>query len=204
MKLGCNHDPIGRRSRGERGTSIVEILFASSIGILVLSALMVLFLEAAQEQSRGMVEAQLHNEIGLLQDRITRFLHQMSATESTIFSNPVESGSPFYQRIIVAQGKAPGAPREELIYDPQTMTLVHDPNRSADGDEVVFHEASSTTKLRRACFYPSMKPGGMPDSSSINVWLELDDDGASRRHNADGTVRRTSVVRTFVVTMRNQ
>jgi len=176
---------------------------SSAIAVMALAALMILILESAKEQQLGLVEAQLHQEAGLLEDRLTRIIRSMSASESTIFGDPVGPGGPFYRQVIMARGKPPTLPREELRYDPVTMTLIHDPDRSQDGDEIVLHPSSHPMKLRNLFFFPLMKPGGIPDTAAVNVWFELDDDGAGGRKQPDGTPERIKVVRSFVVTMRN-
>ena len=193
---------IGTRP-GRRGSSLVEILIASSIALLVVGAFMLLILETSTEQRWGIVETQLHSQAGLLQDRLTRLLRQMSATESSIYGDPVQNGAPIYRRLIVAEGEAPATPRQELVYVPNSMTLIHDPDRNVGGNEVVLMQSASPVKLRTLYFFPSMKPDGTPDSASINIHFELDDDGASGRFNPDGSSRPVSVVRTFTVAMRN-
>jgi len=185
------------------GATLVEILIAASIAVMVLTAFMLLVVETAKEQRWGLVETQLHAQSGLLQDKVTRWLREMSATESAIFGDPLATGSPFYRRLIVAQGQAPAFPRQELVYNVGSKSLTLDPNRSLTGDETALYSGAASIKLRNMYFYPSMKQGGLPDSSSINVWFELDDDGTSGRIKPDGTPRMVSVVRSFTVTMRN-
>jgi hypothetical protein len=185
------------------GATLVEVLIAASIAVMVLTAFMVLVVETSKEQRWGIVETQLHAQSGLLQDKLTRLLREMSASESAIFGDPIAAGSPFFRRVIVAQGQASAAPRQELIYNATAKSLTLDPNRAVSGDESALFSGNSAIKLRNMYFYPSMKPGGVPDSSSINVWFELDDDGTSGRVKADGTPRMVSVVRSFTVTMRN-
>lgn len=197
------HDRGAAPRRHSGAWTLPEVLVASMTALLALGVVMLLVFEGAKEQRSSLAESQLHEAAGLLQDRLTQLLREMSASQSSLLGDPIATGSPLCRRLIVARGEPPTYPRQELRYHPDRLLLLHDPNRSVTGDERPLHPTNSLVKLRNALFYHSLKPGGAPDAASLNVWLELDDDGATGRTGTNGTPLRVAVSRSFTVTMRN-
>lgn len=183
--------------------TLVEVMFAAVIGVSVISGLMMLMLQVVKEQRKTLANAALEQSAGKLQDQLSRTIRSMSETESVIFGDmTVENGANVYRKIIVAKGLSPDYPREEIAFNTSYNTVVYDPNRAVSGDETYFFKTNSAVALRKLFFYPSMKPGGVPDSSTMNIWLELDDRGSSGRRM--GNIFKTNtIVRTFTVKMRN-
>jgi len=183
--------------------TLVEVLFAAAIGVGVLSSLMMLILEVVKEQRKTLADATLQQAAGNLQDQLTRAIRDMSENESVIFGDKtVENGADVYRKIIVAKGQTPDYPREEIAFKTPDNTVVYDPNRAVPGDETYFFKTNAVVAVRKLFFYPSMKPGGVPDSSTLNIWLEMDDCGASGRRLGDG-FKTNTILRTFTVKMRN-
>lgn len=197
---------VSKRRRGGRaaaGYTVMEVMMAGSITVLVLGALLTLVLQLAKEQKFGLADGSVQQQAGLVEDQITQLLRSMNVTESTVFADPV-SGSPgCFRRIIVAEGQAPVFPREELYFNPEKLVLVHDPNRSVGGDDVVLCKASAFATLRDLYFYPSLKTGNLTDSTAVNVVMKLDDDGYSMRKDSSGSIKKMSVNRYFTVKFRN-
>lgn len=196
---------ISNRARtAVRGFTIPEIMISSVIGLAVAGAIVVLTMETVWEQRRGMVDAALMRDAGVIQDQVTRWLRTMSRTDGVTFGDPDNEAPELFRRIVAAKGGFPDWPREELIFQSDAMTLIRDPDRARNGDEQVVFESSPVVKLRQIFFFPSMKEGGVPDASTVNVLLELDDDGLAGRRHPDGSPRRTEVIRTFSVSLRNK
>lgn len=191
------------RRCSERAFTLVEMVFAASLGTLVMGGLLVLIVEVNKEQRRGMTDCTLEIQAGLAQDKLTRIIHSMSAGESVILSDPIATGSTFFRRVILAEGQAPTYPREELIYSTNAFTLTHDQNRSTTGDEVTLVRSNAMYLLRNCYFYISMKVDGSPDNSAVNVYLEFDDNYFAGRKNTSRQPIKTKVTRTFTVKMRN-
>ncbi len=184
--------------------TLVEVLFAGTIATGVIGGILVLMLEVAREQQHGLVDATLQQQINRVQDELKGKLQIMSSSESVIFGDGViESGFQVYRKVIVARGPAPDYPREEIRFQSDNHCIIYDPNRSQTGNEEVLYNSKPASVLRKVWFYPSMKSGGVPDSSILNVWLEMDDNGQSGRTNPDGSRRTNTVVRTYSVKMRN-
>jgi type II secretory pathway pseudopilin PulG len=197
------HPHFNRRNRRRAGMTLVEVLFASAIGVTIIAGLMVLMLDVVREQRKTLADASLEQAAGNLQDQLSRAVRGMSATESVIFGDrAVENGAGVYRKIIVAKGQAPDYPREEIAFRTTDNSVVYDPNRAVVGDEICFFKTNAVVAIRKLFFYPSLKSGGVPDSSTLNIWLEMDDCGASGRRMGDA-FKTNTIVRTFTVKMRN-
>ncbi|MCB2154496.1 hypothetical protein KQI84_06390 [bacterium] len=196
------------KKRNRLAMTLVEVVIASTIGAVVSFATAYLVLEVAREQKRGLVDAQANSIAVKVQDRIERTMRSMSRSDSIAYGQPVtlDDGSKVYRTVVMSSGI--GNPLESLTFDPDAQTLTHDPNRAVANDEIVLAKSGRLTKLRDVHFAPSMKAGGVPDNSTVNVWVEFDDNGASGRKSFDETedryvVKPTRVVRSFTVTFRN-
>jgi hypothetical protein len=185
-----------------RGMTIVEVLLASSITAVMMGGILVIITEAVREQSLSMAQAALEQSASLVQDRVIGLLRDMSENESVVFADPV-SGTAGFGRVIVARGRTPDYPREEIRFDPSGHALIYDPNRNRTGDDVRLFSSTAECTLRQFFFYPALKLGGVPDNACLNVWVEMDDNGWSSRLRPHGTTKTNRAVRTFAVRMRN-
>jgi len=195
-----------RRWRFAGGMTLIEMIVSSAVGVLVIGTLLTLVVQVAKEQRRGLVDVTLQQQAGILEDKITRLVRSMSASETILLADPIAAGSPFYRRVVMARGQTPTYPREEIIYDAATGKVTHDPDRSVSGNELVLFAPSgkaSMMVLRNMYFYSSFKLDGSPDSSVLNVFVEFDDNTFAGRKDASGSLKKTRILRTFSVKMRN-
>lgn len=185
--------------------TLVEIMMGTGLSTLVIGAVLTLVLIVGSEQRRALADATLYQKMATTQDRILGVLRSMSATESVIFGDAATGpgGGTVYRRVIFAKGPAPDYPREELTYSPAQKRLVHDPNTSVSGDETMIVDGQGEIQLTDVYFYPSLKVGSVPDASILNVWMEFDDGGSAGRRNPDGSVKHTTLVRSFSAKFRN-
>lgn len=193
-------------TRPRAGFTLTEAVVAFGIGFVVLAGLFPLVLVVATEQRRSYADMSVEDAVGRLQDRISVVLRSMSASESVILSDPVndEQGHAVgFARAIVARGKTPDYPREELILSVAQGTVTHDPNRNQSNDEIQLFHNTSESVLRQAWLAPTVKTDGSPDWSLIRVWLLVDDNRTSGRRSAAGNLVTTAATRSFAVKMRN-
>ncbi len=196
--------PQRRRNQRTSATTLIELLVSSSVAVLVVGTLMMLVLEVAKEQRRGLVDATLQIQANLVEDKVTRLLRFMSAQEGVQTNNLVSAGSPFARTIVVAGGPSgSGYKRQQISYDPAAMILTHWPDRTATGNQVQIFKATNAAVLRNFYFFLSSKLDGSLDSATINVFMQMDDNYAAGRRNRDGTRRLTQVTRAFAVRIRN-
>lgn len=192
--------------RNQSGMTLVETLISSSLMVFVSAGLLVLTMEAAKTQSRALVEATMNQEADLLQDRLLAYFRDMSSAESVIFSQPVVSGGRLYRSVISAKGEAPTFNRDELYFDQASGKIFHDPDRTDSQPPVVFFQPevnSDYPKLTELYFFASMKVGGIPDGSKLNIYFEMMDDGHAGFKNETGQNDQFVVARSFTVKMRN-
>ncbi len=192
--------------QGLAGFTLMELLIASSLALFVVAGIFGVFLGMGREQRLGFADATLEQRIGNLQDQLTVNLRSMSASEGAIFTDAV-TGSDHqvvgFRQLVVARGKVPDFPREEIRFNPQAGTVIHDPDRSVSGNEVTLFHPAPGTVLRNLLFTPSIDSDGSPDHSLINIWMELDDDSWAGRRAASGATTNTVIQRFFTVKMRN-
>jgi Tfp pilus assembly protein PilV len=193
-------------SRARSGMSLVETLVSSSLLVIISAGLLTMTLEAAKSQSRALVEATMNQEADLLQDRLLDFFRNMSASESVIFSSPVSSNSRIYHNVICAKGEAPTFNREQLTYNISNGTILHDPDRTSQSEPVIYYRPeinSDYPKLQELYFFASLKVGGIPDGSKLNIYFELSDEGYAGLKNSSGNSEKMIIARSFTVKMRN-
>lgn len=196
----------GLLNRSKSGMSLVETLVSSSLLVIVSAGLLTMTIEAAKSQSRALVEATINQEADLLQDRLLDFFRNMSASESVIFSDPVTSNGRMYHNVICAKGEAPTFNREQLTYDSNDGVILHDPDRTSNSEPVIYFEPkinSDYPRLQELYFFASLKVGGIPDGSKLNVYFELSDEGFAGLKNANGEAEKMIIARSFTVKMRN-
>lgn len=188
------------------GMTLVETLISASLMVFVSAGLLVLTLEAAKTQSRALVEATMNQEADLLQDRLLAYFRDMSSSESVIFSKPLVTGGRLYRNVISAKGEAPTFNREELNFDQRVGKIFHDSDRTDSEPPIVFFQPevnSDYPKLTELYFFASLKVGGIPDGSKLNIYFEMTDDGHAGSRNEDGKKDEFIIARSFTVKMRN-
>ncbi|GAB4323712.1 MAG: hypothetical protein Kow0059_19080 [Candidatus Sumerlaeia bacterium] len=189
--------------RRRRGFTLLELTIGGSLTLLISASVMFLFLHVAREQRRGLIHARLATRANALQENLLRLVRSMSVNESVLFTDAttLSNGAIVYRRVLMSRGESD--PTEELIYNPATHTLTHDLNRAVSGDERPLFTSSEQIVLRDCYFYPSMKTGGAPDNTTVNITLILDDNGSAGERNPDGSPKLMSIARRFSVKMRN-
>jgi len=202
MRLRYHPSPSSKRVRCFAYT-VIEVIFAGSITTLALGSLSLIMVQTAVEHRTGLAQSSLEQEANQVADRLTILLRNMSASESTLFGNPVPSNTNCYRRLIVAQGESASHPREELLFLPDRYLLLHRADITRTNFSVLT-QPSATCILRDLQFYPSFKNDGSLDSTTLNVELRVDDDGYGGRRGPSGTRRPYTVSRFFAVKMRNR
>lgn len=192
-----------RDRRHLRASSIVEIMIASTIAIMATGSLLMLVVQVGKEQRQTLAEASLQQDAGIVQDKLSILLRQMSVTESVIYTDAVTGQPGLYRKIIMAKGEAPDFPREEVWFDPNALTLYHDPDRNTSGNTLTMFGTNNLAVIRNLYFYPSMKASANPDSTTVNMILEVDDNGNAGELDEAGNPSRVSIFRYFTIKLRN-
>ncbi len=196
--------PVRRRCSA---FTLVEVLVASSIGVMVAGTTMVLLLASAQEEYRGLADTTVEQEASNLSSRITQCLRMMSASQGVVFdtTQPETEGGAIvgWRRIVVAAGPAPDYPRVELKFNPTTGKVTYNPDCSNAGNAQILFQNNSEAVVRRLYFWPSFRADGRQDNTLVNVLIDIDDNNSSRRNLASSDQNPSSIERSFSVKMRN-
>jgi prepilin-type N-terminal cleavage/methylation domain-containing protein len=199
-KLGISQR---RSSALRRGFTLIELLVAASVGIMVIGTPIMLLIESAREERRGLADATAEQAAAKLQNQILGYVRAMSAQEGVVFSVPAtDSGGETngFRSIILARGPAPDYPREQISFDAGAGRVLYYPNRLLPDTAIVMMQNQSNVVVRQVNFSPSLKMDGTVDNALINVLIQLDDNGCSGRSVMPNPA---SIWRTFSVRMRN-
>ena len=178
-------------------------MVASSLSLIVVAAPLMLLLEAAKEERRGLADATVEQAAAKLQTQLMDYLRAMSASEGVIFTSPAtdQTGTTNgFGSIILARGPAPDYPREQITFDPAAGKVRYYPNRSTTNIFKTLIDSQPGVAVREVCFSPALKMDGTIDNALINVLIKLDDNGSSGR---PASPNASSIWRTFAVQMRN-
>jgi prepilin-type N-terminal cleavage/methylation domain-containing protein len=200
-----SENPLSR-DRSSRGFTMVELLVASSLAALVAGTAMLLLIQSAKENKRGVADATVEQMSSDLQNKIIQDLRVMSAGEGVIFSSPATNPSGTilgYQNIIVARGPAPDYPRQQISFDPGTGRVLYNSNLSSTNAPAILVQTNSRAVVRVLSFSPSLKTDGTADNALVNVLIEMDDNGSSGRFGTSHSNNPANVWRSFAVKMRN-
>lgn len=200
-----NRDPLSK-DRCCRGFTMVELLVASSVAALVAGTAMLLLIQSAKENRRGVADATVEQVSSDLQNKIIQYLRVMSASEGVVFSSPATNPSGTllgYQSIIVARGPAPDYPRQQISFNPGTGRVLYKSNLSSTNAAAILVQTNSRAVVRVLSFTPSLKTDGTPDNALVNVLIKMDDNGSSGRFGSSRSNNPANVWRSFAVKMRN-
>jgi hypothetical protein len=189
--------------RQMKGMTLVETLIASSIMFYVLATLLIIGLMVSREQKLQSASELVTQKTNLLQDRLVKLLREMSQAEGVIFGNQV-SGQNRYRMIYLGRGPAPVFAREQFLYEPASYKLTYDPNTSVANDQQVLFQSQKGARLLELAFYPSLNVGRIPDNATLNVMMQVGDDGMTGRRAANGSLFTNVFTRYFTVRMRNR
>lgn len=178
------------------GGILIEILIATTIGITVLGSIFALIAAVAREQRSQLACAYVEQEANLLEDKITRLIRSMSATETVALSDLVSGSSTFYRQVTMARAATP-APRERLAYTANNTTCTYIPNIASGSGYATLNAPTASAVLRNMYFYISEKMDGTPDGSAVTVFFQMDDNGMGQRGKTN------KITRCFTATMRN-
>jgi hypothetical protein len=168
-----------------------------------MGAVLMLTLQMGKEQRLGLADGAVQSQAGIVQDQLALRLRSMSVNESALFVDPVPGKAGCYRRIIVARGPSSTHPREELYFNATNRCLIYDPNRNVANNETVLYRPDTFVTLRDLYFYPSLKTGNLPDSSTLNVVMQFDDNGFATRKGTNNVSKPTTINRYFTVKFRN-
>lgn len=192
------------KRNNKKAFTFVEVIVASSLFLMISAALMSIFYMVSREQYIGMIQQRLTEHADRVQDFIEVTLMAQSRDAGVSYPN-LTSG--YATKIAFREGI--GMKNKELSYDSVAKALYYDPDMSKTGDTQVIgfpEKTKGLTHLTGVKFWPGMQTGGIPDSSFVNVWVEVSDAGliAKAKHKKLPQNYPVKVVRNFTVGLRKE
>jgi hypothetical protein len=190
-----------------RGFTLTELMIAFGVGLPVAGAVVLLFVQAAFEQRRGLADTTVEENAYVLQARITSCLRSMSSSGGLTTSNAVQDYPLFYQTINGFHANPTNGflTREQISFDPSSGQVTYTPDMSASANQIVWMKTNSpTVALRQLYFYTSGSDpnttNSAPNNTLVHVCFQMDDNGYSRQ----GTINNlANIERKFSVQMRS-
>jgi prepilin-type N-terminal cleavage/methylation domain-containing protein len=193
----------GRASR--RAFTLPELMVASSVGLLITSAVISLLMLSALEDRLGLGCATVEEKAYVLQTTIAKNLRPMSANQgmSPDYSLPytAPNGSVLgYNGIYVFVAMTNGTYANEHIFFNSTngaVTCVN--NSTSPATQSLWMSNSPTCNLTNLWFSTSLNPDGSVNGSLVNVAIEMNDNGFAHQNPTNNCA---SVYRSFSVQLR--
>lgn len=207
MKSRTYGGSVSRR----RAMSLVEVMIGATILGAIGASIMFLMVSTARRSYVSTVEYQVNQYANLLQDRISVTLRSSSRRHGVLAYSPTDDSKIFFRSIRFKKTELsnPPDPVRELTYDLDNKTLNYDPDITENGDEEVWglgKQGGDRITLDECMFRRGMKPGGIPDSSTILVYLEVSDHGKARQsfRDPDDEFNWITATRAFAVNLRRE
>ncbi len=190
---------------GQRAFSLIELMMALGIGLVLGGTVILLLLQAAKEQRKGMVNATVEQKAYGLQANITACLRSASANQGITpdYSSGLldASGNLLgYGTIFVFCPTNGGYLTGLIQYTRASGRVLYTPNVLTPSTQQLWMTNSQTAALTNLCFSTSFNPDGSKNSSLVNVRFQMDDRGYSQ---SNPTNNPASIYRSFSVQMRN-
>lgn len=195
MKLAIRAKGFGNRL----GMTLAEVVVASAIGMMIAGSMGAVMMQVAREHRRGLIEYGVLKEADRLQDQLTQILRGMSVNQGVIYAGEIAEGVPLYHRVLVSTDSGV---RQELTFDADLREIVHDSDVNQGEGLLTLIESSEMIQVEECYFYSPCYPGGIPDSSAINVYFEISDN-YSAGYRQEGQPAKVRFVRTFTVKLKN-
>jgi hypothetical protein len=190
----------------QRAFTLVELLVATSVGMVLAGTVLLLLCQTATEQRYGFADMTVEEQAYKLEANLTSCLRGMSANQGMTInnssglynSNGVLLG---YQSIFVFNPITNGAYiTGNINYNSATGEVTYTSNISVPATQTIWMSNSSTAALTEFCFTSSYNPDGSQNNSLVNVIFQMSDNGFSQQNPVNNPA---SLYRNFSVQMRN-
>ena len=196
MKTAIQSQRIFRRA-----FTLIELLFAISIGLVVAGSVVYLLFQVGREQRRALVNATVEQKAYTLEANITATLRTMSGNQGVRPDYPAGVYTGPSQSIVVFNASTNGSYTAARIqFNPTNGQVIYYPNIATPSVNFLWMTNSATCVLTNLQFSTSLNLDGSIDGSLVNVSLYMNDNGYSQQNPTNNPA---SVYRFFSVQMRN-
>ena len=192
-------NPVRRRA-----FTLIELMFALTIGLVVAGSAVLLMFQSAQEQRRGLAAASVEENAYLLQSRISGVLRTSSSSlglqpdYGTTVYDSTGTNVLGYGSVLVFTPTNGTYVTGRINYTPASGTVIYIPNVTGTA-QTLWMTNSQTCRLTNLLFSLSANLDGSPNSSLVNVNFLMDDNGFNRF----STNNPANIFRSFSIQMRN-
>ena len=188
-----------------RAFTLVEIMFATAVGMGLAGTVLLLLVQSAAEQRNGFSDTTVEEKDYILQANMTTCLRSMSASYGFNPNYPSElysNGNPLYeyQSIFVFYPTNGGYNTASISYNSASGTVIYTPNVSIPSTQIVWMTNSASAVLTEFYFTASANLDGSQNNSLVNVLFQMNDNGFSQQPTNNNPA---SILRNFSVQMRN-
>jgi type II secretory pathway pseudopilin PulG len=186
-----------------RAFTLIELLFATSVGLVVAGSVVLLLFQSAREQKRGLVNATVEENAYILQSKITAALRSASADrglDPDYTSSVVDAGGTTLGYQSVKLTNPTNGATARISYTPATGRVIYTPNVAAPTTQELWMTNGASCRLTNLLFNTTFKLDGTVNSSLVGVSFLMDDNGYSQQNRTNNPA---SVLRNFCIQMRN-
>lgn len=200
--------PVSLKSRRKQSTSgftLVELMVASTIGLILTGSVVLLLVQSAREQRHGYSDTTVEERAYTLQANIINVLRGSSAGlgVTLVSTSSVVSGINVigYSSIYVFKPNTNGTSftTGRITANLGNGSVVYVPDVTAPANQIVWMTNSTGVVLRQLYFNNSINLDGSKNNSLVSATFIMDDNGFSGQ-NATNNI--ADIQRSFVVQMR--
>lgn len=188
-----------------RAFTLIELMFAVSIGLVVVGAAVMLIYQSAKEQQRGLAAVSVEITSHLLESKISACLRSASGNQgatldrSTVVIDAVTGNTNGYESIFVFTPTNGAYTLGSIRYTAASGSVVYKRDVTAAAQEL-WMTNSATSRLTNFLFNTSFNLDSSFNSSLVNISFLMDDNGFSTRSPSNNPA---NVFRNFSIQMRN-
>ena len=188
-----------------RAFTLMELMFAVSIGIMVMGGIMLLLVQVGVEQRNGLASATVELNGYVLESQITSCLRSKSGTQGFTpdYATAVTDGggNPLgYKSIFVFSPTTNGYVMGRIQFDSASGVVRFIPDVSSPNTQSLWATNSINSRLNALYFSNSYNLDGSLNASLVRVSFDLDDNGISMRSTNNNPTR---AFRSFAVQLRS-
>ena len=184
----------------QRAFTLIELMFAMSVGLVVAGSIVMLLVQSGLEQRKGLVHATLEEKSYILQSKISTALRSVSATQGVTpdySTGDATNGFATINFSSLANGVyTPG----KISFDAVTGRVLYTPNNTVVTSNELWMTNSPMCQLTYLRFNTTYNLDGSQNSSLVNVLFKMDDNGYSMQKT---NVNLASIWRSFAIQIRN-
>ena len=194
------------RKQSTSGLTLVELMIASSIGLILAGTVVLLLLRAATEQKHGYYDTTVEETAYTLQANIIIVLRVSSSGlgVTLVPGTQVYNGTNIlgYNSIYVFKPNSNGTSfaTSQIIVNTNNGSVVYVPNVTTPTSTVLWMTNRTGVVLRQLYFMNSLNLDNSQNNSLVTATFLMDDNGVSGQNLTNNDI--ANIQRSFVVQMR--